>query len=156
MFDRLRKAKYFSKMDLKIGFHQIRVAPEDMEKTAFNTKYGHFEFLVMPMGLCNAPATFQSLMNQIYQDCIDKYIVLYMDDLLIFSESEEGHFKHLETVLSRLSQNELYVGQDKWSFFSKEVGFLGMIVNQGGISVGQDRKEIIRSWPKPKTLTDLR
>ena len=85
MFDRLGEARVFSKLDLKTGFHQIRVQPEDIEKTAFNTKYGQFEYLVMPMGLCNAPATFQTLMNTIFYDCIDEFIVVYMDDLLIFS-----------------------------------------------------------------------
>ncbi len=107
------------------------------------------------MGLRNASPTFQSLMNQTFRDCIDEYVVVYMDDLLILSESEEDHLKHLKTILSRLPQNEMYVSYDKFSFFSTEVELFGMIVNQKRISVGQDRKEIIRSWPKPKTLTDL-
>ena len=99
IFDRLGGAKFFSKLDLKTGFHQIRVKPEDIEKTAFNTKYGQFEYLVMPMGLCNAPATFQTLMNQLFYDCIDDFLVVYMDDLVIFRKDEANHVKHLETVL---------------------------------------------------------
>ena len=104
MFDRLGAAKYFSKMDLKTGFHQIRVKPEDIVKTAFNTKYGQFEYMVMPMGLCNAPATFQSLMNAIFSDCIDDFLVVYMDDLLIYSKTEEEHLRHIESVLRRLER----------------------------------------------------
>jgi Reverse transcriptase (RNA-dependent DNA polymerase) len=88
MFDGLGGARVFSKLDLKTGFHQIRLKPEDVEKTAFNTKYGQFEYLVMPMGLCNAPATFQTLMNNIFYDCIDEFMVVYMDDLLIYSKNE--------------------------------------------------------------------
>ena len=109
MFDRLGDSRVFSRMDLKTGFHQIRVKPEHIEKTAFNTKYGQFEYLVMPMGLCNAPATFQSLMNRIFYDCIDFFIVIYMDDILIFSKDEESHYKHLKIVLERLEENKLYV-----------------------------------------------
>ena len=99
MFDRLGGAKIFSKLDLKTGFHQIQVKREDIEKTAFNTKYGQFEYLVMPMGLCNASATFQTLKKQLFYDCIDDFLVVYMDDLLIFSKDEASHLKHLETVL---------------------------------------------------------
>ena len=113
MFDLLGEAKVFSKMDLKTGFHQIRVKPSDIEKTAFNTKYGQFEYLVMPMGLCNAPATFQSLMNQIFYDCVDVFMVVYMDDLLIFSKDEKSHLQHLDIVLSRLKDHRLYVSPKK-------------------------------------------
>ena len=117
MFDRLGGARYFSKLDLKTGFHQIRVKPEYIEKTAFNTKYGQFEYLVMPMGLCNAPATFQTLMNQIFYDCIDVFLVVYMDDLLIFSKDEESHYRNLETVLSLLKEHKLYASPKKCEFF---------------------------------------
>ncbi len=120
MFYILRKAKYFSKMDLKTGYYQICVTTEDIEKTACNTKYGHFEFLVMHMGLCYAPATFQSLVNQIFKDCIDKFIVACMDDLLIFSKTPEDHIQYLKIVLSRLSEHELYVDRDKCTFFQRK------------------------------------
>lgn len=96
-------------MDLKTAFHQISVRPEDVEKTEFKTKYGQFEYLVMAMGLCNAPATFQTLMNTIFRDVIDLFIVVYVDDLLIFSETEDSHIKHLEIVFKRLKENSLYV-----------------------------------------------
>lgn len=87
MFNRLGEATVFSKIDMKTGFHQVRVGPEDVEKTAFNTKYGQFEYLLMPMGLCNAPATFETLRNDIFRDCIDDFIVIYLNDLLVFSKT---------------------------------------------------------------------
>ena len=156
MFDLLGEAKYFSKLDLKTGFHQIQVRPEDVEKTAFNTKYGQFEYLVMPMGLCNAPATFQSLMNRIFYDCIDKFLVVYMDDLLIFSKDEESHLHHIETVFSRLHDHKLYVSPKKCDLWKSEIEFLGLIVGRNGIQADPRKVEILRNWPKPKSLTDVR
>ena len=143
-------------MDLKVGFHQIRVRPEDIEKTAFKTKYGHFEFLVMPMGLCNAPATFQSLMNRIFYDCIDIFLVIYMDDLLIFSKTKEDRMKHLETVLSRLQKEKLYVAPKKCSFLEEETEFLGLIVGRSGLKVNPEKASVIKAWPRPRTITELR
>ncbi len=125
MFDMHGNAKVFSKMDLKTGFHQIRVRPEDIEKTAFNTRYGRYEYLVMPMGQCNGPATFQSLMNQIFYDCIDVFMVVYMDDLLVFSKDENSHIKHLNSVLSRLRDHQLYVSPKKFEFM--KLKFLSLV-----------------------------
>ena len=145
MFDRLGGSKYFSKLDLKTGFHQIRVKPEDIEKTAFNTKYGQLEYLVMHMGLCNAPATFQTLMNQISYDCIDVFLVVYMDDLLVFSKTEEEHFRNLETVLERLKRNELYVSPKKCEFFQTEIDFLGFLVGRDGIKVNPEKVDVLKT-----------
>lgn len=156
MFDRLGRAKYYSKLDLKTGFHQIRVNSADIEKTAFKTKYGHFEFLVMPMGLRNAPATFQALMNGIFRDCIDDFIVIYLDDILIFSESREEHLHHLRIVLSRLRDHQLYVGKTKYELMTQETEFLGLIVGRTGVRIGDDRKKLIQEWPIPKSITELR
>lgn len=156
IFDRLGGCKVFSSMDLKTGYHQIRINLNDIEKTAFKTRYGHFEFLVMPMGLCNAPATFQSLMNHIFRDCLDEFVVVYIDDLLIFSKTEEDHYRHIETVFKRLSENELYVGTKKCTFFAEEVEFLGLIVGKHGIRIGEDRTDAVRLWPKPSSITELR
>ena len=156
MFDRLGDAKFFSKLDLKVGFHQIRVKPEDIEKTAFKTKYGHFEYLVMPMGLCNAPATFQALMNRLFYDCIDIFLVVYMDDLLIFSNTREDHLRHVEVVLSRLKKEKLYVAPKKCSFMEEETEFLGMIVGRNGLRVNPAKIAVIQTWPRPTTLTELR
>lgn len=156
MFDRLGEATVFSKMDLKVGFHQIRVQASDVEKTAFNTKYGQFEYLVMPMGLCNAPATFQSLMNRIFYNCIDVFLVVYMDDLLIFSKNEADHLEHLDIVLSRLQDEELYVSPSKCDFMTKETEFLGMIVGGDGVKVSPEKVVAVQNWPKPCSLTELR
>ncbi len=106
-------AKVFSKMDLKTGFHQIIVKPEDIEKTVFNTEYGQFEYLVIPMGFRNAPATFHSLMNHIFYDCVDVCMAVYMDDLLIFSKDEKFYVEHLNIVLSLLKDHNLYVAPKK-------------------------------------------
>lgn len=156
MFDGLGQAQLFSKLDLKTGFHQIRIAPEDIKKTAFKTKYGHFEFLVMPMGLRNSPATFQTLINSIFRDCIDEFVVVYLDDILIFSDSKEEHMKHLRIVSTRLRDNELYVGNKKFDLLQKETEFLGLKVGTNRIKIGDDRKKRIQDWPTPKTITELR
>lgn len=158
MFDRLGKATVFSKLDLKTGFHQIRVREEDIEKTAFKTRYGHFEYLVMPMGLRNGPATFQSVMNRIFDDCIDVFVIItktsytimvYMDDLLIFSRNEKEHLRHLEIVLSRLKSEELYVSGKKCSFMFPETEFLGLFIGKDGIKINPERADVVRTWPKP-------
>jgi hypothetical protein len=154
MFDRLGGARVFSKLDLKTGFHQIRLRPEDIEKTAFNTKYGQFEYLVMPMGLCNAPATFQTLMNNIFYDCIDDFLVVYMDDLLIFSKNEEDHMRHVEMVLQRLREHKLYVSPKKCVFMSTEIEFLGFIVGKDGLRVDPKKIEVIENWPRPTRITE--
>lgn len=156
MFDRIGGARVFSRLDLKTGFHQIRMKPGDVEKTAFNTKYGQFEYLVMPMGACNSPATFQSLMNDIFHDCIDDFLCVYIDDLLVFSKDEESHMRHLEIVLSRLKEHELYVSPKKCEFFEQEMDFLGMIIGMNGIKVNPKKVDILRTWPKPDSITDLR
>ena len=156
IFDRLGGATVFSRLDLKTGFHQIRVRGKDIEKTAFNTKYGQFEYLVMPMGACNSPATFQSLMNEIFHDCIDEFLVVYIDDLLVFSKNEESHYRHLEIVLQRLKEHELYVSPKKCEFFKDEMDFLGLLIGKNGIKVNPKKVEILKTWPKPDSITDLR
>lgn len=156
MFDRIGRSKVNSKLDLKSGFHQIRIREQDIEKTAFMTKYGLFEFLVMPMGLCNAPATFQSLMNSIFGDCIDVFMVVYVDDILIYSGSYEDHLKNLGIVLQRLLYNELYVGAEKAELMTRDTEFLGLQIGGKGVRVGDERKRIVKDRPTPKSLTELR
>lgn len=156
MFDRLGQAKVFSKIDLKTGFHQIRIRPEDIEKTAFTTKYGQFEYTVMAMGLCNAPATFQTLMNSIFRDVIDKFLVIYLDDILIYSDSEEEHMKHVKLVLERLKENCLYISPKKCDFVKEEVEFLGLRAGKKGVRVDPAKIEVIQNWPKPENITELR
>lgn len=156
MFDQLGKAKVFSKLDLKTAFHQVRIKEEDIEKTAVKTKYGLFEFMDMPMGLYNAPATFQALMNEKIGDCIDVFMVVYVDDILIYSDSHEEHLHHLKTVLQRLDNNQLYVGSDKFELITTEIEFLGLHTRTNGVKIGDDCKKIVKEWPNPKSLTELR
>lgn len=156
MLDKVGQATIFTKMDMKTGFHQIRIKPEDIEKTAITIRYGLFEFLVMPMGLCNAPATFQSLMNSIFFDFMDLFVVVYIDDLLIFSKTKEEHLKHLELVLERLEEHELYIGKNKCAFMQESVEFLGLKISKNGISIEEDKKKAIKDWPKPSSISEIR
>ena len=123
--------------------------------SAFNLKYGYFEYLVMPMGLCNAPATFQSLMNHIFYDCVDVLMVVYKDDLLVLREDEESHIKHLNIVLSRLQDHELCMSPKKCEFMKSEISFL-CFVERGGMKLNPKYVEFLLEWPKLKTLTDVR
>lgn len=152
-FGRLGRAKYFSKLDLKTGYYQIRVDPADVEKTAFKTKYGHFDFLVKPMGLRNAPDTFQALMNTIFRDCIDEFLVLYHYDILVFSDSREDHLHHIRIVLSKLKENELFVGRNKNELMKEETEFLCLTALINGAKIGEDRKKLVRDCPKPNNIT---
>lgn len=155
LLDRLGNAKYFSKLDLSSGYHQIRIAPSDTEKTAFRTRYGHFEYTVMPFGLCNAPATFQTLMNTLFYDLIDKSVVIYLDDILVFSASMELHIIHLEAVFKRLQQHSLFVKGSKCRFLQTEIEFLGHRISPLGISVDTSKTQVIREWPTPQSTTEL-
>lgn len=115
----------------------------------FKTKYGHFEYLVMPMRLRNAPATIQALMNSIFCNCIDDFRVIYLDDILIFNNSRQEQLSHLQTVLERLKKNELYVGKDKYQLMTTETEFLGLSIGTKGVHIGTERKKLIKEWPKP-------
>lgn len=139
MLERLGKSKFFSKIDLKTGFHQIRIHPDDIEKTSFTKKYGQFEYTVMEMGLCNAAATFQTLMNSIFRDVIDVFMVVYLDGFLIFINTEDEHRQHIKTVLQRLKQNKLYASPKKCFLFQEEVEFLGLIAGKNGIRVDPEK-----------------
>lgn len=156
MFDRLGGATCFSKLDLKSGFPQIRISASDTEKTAFKTKYRHFEYLVMPMEPRNAPATFQTLMNSTFRDCIDDFIVTYLNDILIFRNSREDHLEHLKLVLSKLRNHQLYVKKNKIELMTTETEFLDLTTGIGGVKIGEERKKLIRERPKLKTVTELR
>ncbi|GJY05026.1 putative reverse transcriptase domain-containing protein [Tanacetum coccineum] len=135
LFDQLQGACCFSKIDLRSGYHQLRVREEDIPNTAFRTPYGHFEFTVMPFGLTNAPAIFMDLMNRVYKPYLDKFIIVFINDILIYSKSEEEHEVHLKTILDLLEKEKLYAKFSKCKFWLKEVQFLGHVVNRDGIHV---------------------
>jgi hypothetical protein len=135
LFDQLAGAKVFSKIDLRSGYHQIKIRPCDIFKTAFSTGYGLYEFLVMSFGLTNAPAYFMYLMNSVFMTELDKFVVFYIDDILIYSKSEKEHAKHLRVVLQRLRDHKLYAKFSKCEFWLKSVKFLGHTISHDGIFV---------------------
>jgi hypothetical protein len=135
LFDQLSKAKVFSKIDLRSGYHQIKIYPEDIPKTAFSTIYGLYEYLVMSFELTNAPAHFLYLMNSVFMQELDKFVVLFIDDILIYSENEEKDVEHLRIVLSRLREHKLYAKLSKCEFWLNKVPSLGHVLSGEGISV---------------------
>ena len=132
LFDQLFGAKTFSKIDLRSGYHLIKIRAEDIPKTAFSTRYGLYEYLVMSFGLTNAPAHFMYLMNSVFMPELDKFVVIFIDDILIFSKNEEEHAEHLRIVLQRLREPKLYAKFSKCDFWLKEVQFLGHIISEKG------------------------
>ena len=156
LIDRLFGAKYFTKLDLRAGYHQVRVAEEDIQKTAFNTRYGQFEYLVVPFGLTSAPSTFMALMNHILHPYLDKFAIAYLDDVLIYSKTLEEHEQHVRTILDEFRKHKLYAKESKCEFFKHEVKFLGFIVGADGVKVDPAKVEAVKSWPVPKSITDVR
>ena len=133
LFDQLKDATCFSKIDLRTGYHQLKIKPEDIPKTAFRTRYGHYEFLVMSFGLTNAPAAFMDLMNRVFKKYLDECVIVFIDDILIYSRSEEEHAEHLRIVLEILRKEKLYAKFSKCEFWLKEVQFLGHVISKEGI-----------------------
>ncbi|GJU57266.1 putative reverse transcriptase domain-containing protein [Tanacetum coccineum] len=156
LFDQLQGAKHFSKIDLRSGYHQLRVKEQDISKTAFRTRYGHYEFLVMPFGLTNAPAVFMDLMNRVFHEFLDKFVIVFIDDILVFSKSKEEHEEHLRTVLQILRQEKLYAKFSKCEFWLSKVAFLGHIVSTEGITMDPAKVEAITKWPRPTYVTEVR
>lgn len=154
--DRLGGAKIFSSIDLKSGYHQVRIKEDDIPKTAFNTRYGAFEFLVLPFGLTNSPPTFQKMMNAILGEFIDKFALVYLDDILIYSKTEEEHHEHIRLVLSKLRENKLYANPKKCSFHQTHIEFLGYRVSGDGILPCESKIKAIRNWPQPTNVQEVR
>ncbi|MCH80874.1 Ty3/gypsy retrotransposon protein, partial [Trifolium medium] len=156
LLDELFGAKFFSKLDLRSGYHQILLQPEDRYKTAFRTHQGHYEWLVMPFGLTNAPATFQSLMNHIFQHALRKYVLVFFDDILVYSSNWQDHLKHLDAVMQILQENTLFVKLSKCSFGVLEIEYLGHMVTGHGVSMDKDKVQAVINWPTPKNVNQLR
>ena len=132
-FDQLKGASILSKIDLRSRYHQLRIKDVDVHKTVFRTQYGHYEFLVMPFGLTNAPTTFMDLMNHVFRSYVDQFVVVFIDDILVYSKDQENHDTHLRVVLETLRREILYVKLSKCEFWLKEVSFLGHIGSKEGI-----------------------
>ena len=156
LMDRLQGAKFFTKIDLRQGYHQIRIAEPDVEKTAFRTRYGHYEYTVLPFGLTNAPATFMTLMHDVLRDHLDHSVVVYLDDILIYSKSWEKHVKDVAAVLEKLREHKLYAKISKCEFGKRKVEFLGDFVSEEGIAMDPDKVKAIVDWKPPTNLIDLR
>ncbi|KAL8148130.1 hypothetical protein AgCh_005467 [Apium graveolens] len=156
LFDQLKGATWFSKIDLRSSYHQLKIKAEDIPKTAFRTRYGHYEFLVMAFGLTNGPAAFMDLINRVFKKYLDKFIIVFIDDILIYSKTEEEHVAHLRTILEILRKEQLYAKFSKCEFWLKEVEFLGHIISIEGIQVDLAKIEAILNWERPNTPTEVR
>ncbi|KAD4179016.1 hypothetical protein E3N88_27607 [Mikania micrantha] len=156
LFDQLQGASWFSKIDLRSGYHQLKVREEDVPKTAFRTRYGHYEFLVMSFGLTNAPAAFMDLMNRVCRPMLDRSVIVFIDDILIYSKNEADHACHLCEVLETLRREKLYAKFSKCAFWLREVQFLGHVINADGILVDSSKIQAVTRWSPPKTPTEIR
>ncbi|GJS85535.1 putative reverse transcriptase domain-containing protein [Tanacetum coccineum] len=156
LFDQLQGSSIYSKIDLRSGYHQLRVREQDIPKTAFRTRYGHYEFQVMPFGLTNAPAVFMDLMNRVCKPYLDKFVIVFIDDILIYSKDKTEHEEHLKAILELLKKEKLYAKFSKCEFWIPKVQFLGHVIDSRGIHVDPAKIESIKDWASPKTPTEIR
>ena len=156
LFDATQGARYFSKIDLRTGFHQIRVAEADRHKTAFSTPFGHYEYNVLAMGLCNAPATFMQLMNDTFRSALGKYVLVYLDDILVYSKTLKEHEEHVAAVFEKLRQQRLYAKRSKCELFLAEVDFLGHRLGRGRLGTNADKVQAVQDWPVPTRVRHVR
>jgi hypothetical protein len=155
LFDQLVGAKVFSKIDLCSGYHQIKIQASDIPKTAFSTRYGLYEYLVMSFGLTNAPAYFMYLINLVLMPELDKFVVVFIDDILVYSRNEEEHAGHLHVVLQRLREHSLNAKLSKCDFRLKEIKFLGHTIPQKGIAIDLDKVQEVMNWKPPTTVRQI-
>jgi len=156
LFDQLQGAKCFSKIDLRSGYHQLKIKHEDIPKTAFRTRYGHYEFLVMSFGLTNAPAAFMDLMNRVFKPFLDKFVIVFIDDILVYSKSQEEHEDHLRSTLQKLREHQLFAKFSKCEFWLDKVAFLGHVISRDGVHVDPSKVEAVQNWPRPTSVTEIR
>jgi hypothetical protein len=155
LFDQMRGVRVFSKIDLRLGYHQMKIRPSDIPKTAFSTRYGLYEFIVMLFGLTNAPAYFMNLMNKVFMEYLEKFVVVFIDDIHIYSKNDSDHEEHLRLVLQKLRGNQLYAKYSKCDFWLDEVPFLGHIISNGGISVDPTKVREIVGWKIPSSVIEI-
>jgi hypothetical protein len=156
LFDQLRGSEVFSKIDLRSGYHQLRVKEEDIPKTAFQIRYGHYEFLVMPFGLTNALAVFMDLMNRVFHEYLDSFVIVFIDDILVYSKSQEKHEEHLRIVLQILRDRKLFAKLKKCEFWMDRVVFLGHVISRDGITVDPSKIEAVVNWVRSTNVSEVR
>jgi len=156
ILDELAGTQSFTKLDMTAGYHQIRMADGEEHKTAFETHHGHFQFRVMPFGLTNAPATFQCVMNDILQPFLRKFVLVFLDDILIYSPTWEAHLDHLRAVLLQLRKHKFYLKSSKCSFAQTQIEYLGHVISRDGVATDSTKTAAMLQWPTPTTTTELR
>jgi hypothetical protein len=152
----MKGATMFSKIDLRSGYHQLWIKEDDIPKTTFKTRFGHYEFIVLPFGLMNAPGVFMSLMNRVFREYLDKFIQVFIDDILIYSQTMEEHDEHLRLVLQCLRENKLYGKLSKCSFYQSKIHYLGHVISEEGITMDPTKVEAIMEWPAPMNVPEVR
>jgi hypothetical protein len=156
LFDQLEGASVFSKIDLRSGYFQLKIREYDIPKTAFVTRYGSYEYTVMPFGLSNAPSYFMNMMNKVFMEFLDKFVVVFIDDILIYSKSNKEHEKHLCLIMEKLWEHKFYAKFSKCEFWLNEVAFLGHIVSKEGIAIDPSKVTAVTEWEPPKNVGEIR
>jgi hypothetical protein len=155
LFDQMKGASIFSKIDLRSRYHQLKIWESDIPKTAFRTRYGLYEYTMMSFGLTNAPTYFMYLMNKVFMEYLDRFIIVVIDDILVFSKTMEEREEHLRLILEKLRSNQLYAKFSKCEFWLTEVAFLGCVISAGGVSVDPGKVKDVLNWMPPATVSDI-
>ena len=155
LFDHIHEETIFSKIELRYGYHQVRIKDEDIFKTAFRTQYRHYKFVVMPFGITNDLATFMCLINSVLSKYLDKFVVVFIDEILIYSKTKEEHDEHLQIILEDLREHKLYAKFSKCEFFKDKIHYLGHVISKEGISLDPDKIKEIMEWIVPKDISDV-